>query len=159
MCSARNQRRSFRRSEHAIPIPGSVISTIPLLSRCAFPRIALRNLSISYYGNSIDSYAVVGTEGNVVMSPGYMYGVSLEQQTTIGQKQKEKSFKNTDHFGGEMKYFSDCILNGTDPEPDGEEGYADVRVLEGILRALKSGRSETLEPFAAFQTHRPLKAA
>ncbi len=46
-----------------------------------------------------------------------------------------------------MKYFSDCILNGTDPEPDGEEGYADVRVLEGIMRALGSGKPEPLEPF------------
>ena len=50
-----------------------------------------------------------------------------------------ESFKNTDHFGGELKYFSDCILNDSEPEPDAEEGYADVRVLEGILRALKSG--------------------
>ena len=81
------------------------------------------------------------------MSPGYMYGEPLKQQTTIGQKQSEKSFKNTDHFGGEMKYFSDCILNRTDPEPDGQEGYADVRVLEGVLRALKTGSSQTLEPF------------
>jgi len=46
-----------------------------------------------------------------------------------------------------MKYFSDCILNGQDPEPDGEEGYADVRVLEAILRALKEGTPQKLEPF------------
>ena len=46
-----------------------------------------------------------------------------------------------------MKYFSDCILNGTDLEPDGEEGYADVRVLEGILRALQSGGAVQLSPF------------
>jgi hypothetical protein len=39
-----------------------------------------------------------------------------------GKKKSKQSFKNTDHFGGEMKYFSDCILNGVDPEPDGEEG-------------------------------------
>ena len=48
---------------------------------------------------------------------------------------------------GEIKYFSDCILNGTDPEPDGEEGYADVRVLEGVLAALKSGGAVQLPPF------------
>jgi len=112
-----------------------------------FPGNRIAQFTVSYYGNSIDSYTVVGTKGNVVMSPGYMYGVSLEHQATIGQKQSEKSFKNTDHFGGEMKYFSHCILNGADPEPDAEEGYADVRVLEGILRALKSGRSEQLEAF------------
>jgi hypothetical protein len=46
-----------------------------------------------------------------------------------------------------MKYFSDCILNDTQPEPDVEEGYADVRVLEGIVEALKSGAPVTLEPF------------
>jgi hypothetical protein len=46
-----------------------------------------------------------------------------------------------------MKYFSDCILNGIDPEPDVEEGYADVRVLEGIVEALKSAGSVKLQPF------------
>ncbi len=33
-------------------------------------------------------------------------------------------------------------------EPDGEEGYADVRVLEGILEALRTRGSVTLEPFS-----------
>lgn len=112
-----------------------------------FPEDRIAQFTISYYGNKIDSYTVVGTEGNAVMSPGFMYGEPLEQQIALGQKKKEKSFKNTDHFGGEMKYFSDCILNGTDPEPDGEEGYADVRVLEGVLRALKTGSRQELERF------------
>lgn len=112
-----------------------------------FPENRIAQFTLSYYGNTIDSYTVVGTKGNIVMSPGFMYGKPLEQQVTIGEKQQENSFKNTDHFGGEMKYFSDCILTGTDPEPDGEEGYADVRVLEGVLKALKQGGSVTLEPF------------
>ncbi len=112
-----------------------------------FPDQRLAQFTISYYGNQVDVYTVVGTKGNVMMNPGFMYGKPLEQQVAIGQKKDEKSFKNTDHFGGEMKYFSDCILNGTDPEPDGEEGYADVRVLEGILRALKEGTPQMLEPF------------
>ncbi len=122
-----------------------------------FPENRIAQFTISYYGNSIDSYTVVGTKGNVVMSPGYMYGVPLEQQVTVGQKQSEKSFKNTDQFGGEMKYFSDCILNGTDPEPDGEEGYADVRVLEGVLRALKTGAPQTLAPFERLKRADPSK--
>jgi hypothetical protein len=66
-----------------------------------------------------------------------MFGQSIQQTLAVGPKKKKKTFKNTDHFCGEMKYFSDCILNGTEPEP--EEGYADVRVLDGILAALKSG--------------------
>lgn len=46
-----------------------------------------------------------------------------------------------------MKYFSDCILNGREPEPDGEEGYADVRVLEAVLRALREGTPQKLGAF------------
>lgn len=113
-----------------------------------FPDNCIAQFTVSYYGNTIDSYTVFGTKGNVVMSPGFMYGKSLEQEVTLGQKKDRKSFRNTDHFGGEMKYFSDCILHETDPEPDGEEGYADVRVLEGVLRALKDGGPQTLEPFS-----------
>lgn len=112
-----------------------------------FPEGRIAQFVISYYGNTMQSYNVVGTKGNITMDPGYMYGKSLEQSAMIGQKESSKSFKNTDHFGGEMKYFSDCILNATDPEPDGEEGYADVRVLEGILQALKTGQRQELEPF------------
>ena len=112
-----------------------------------FPGNRLAQFVLSYYGNTLDSYTVVGTKGSVQMNPGYMYGKPLEQSITIGQKTSQESFKNTDHFGGELKYFSDCILNDRQPEPDGEEGYADVRVLEGIVRALQTGARQVLEPF------------
>ncbi len=112
-----------------------------------FPGDRIAQFVVSYYANAIDSYVVLGTKGSIRMNPGYMFGMSLEQSQVIGEKRSHQSFRNTDQFGGEMKYFSDCILNDRDPEPDGEEGYADVRVLEGIARALKSGRPETLAPF------------
>jgi predicted dehydrogenase len=112
-----------------------------------FPEGRIAQFMLSYYGNTLDSYVVAGTKGSVQMNPGYMYGQPLEQMVTIGQSKTTKSFKNTDHFGGELKYFSDCILNDRQPEPDGEEGYADVRVLEGIVRALESGKPQVLEPF------------
>lgn len=112
-----------------------------------FPRGRLAQFAVSYYGNALDSYFVVGAKGSVHMNPGFTYGKPLEQQVIIGESKSQESFKATDQFGGELKYFSDCILNGTDPEPDGEEGYADVRVLEGVLRALETGKPQVLEPF------------
>ena len=113
----------------------------------AFPQGRIAQFTVSYYGNLVDSYNVVGSKGNVLANPGYLYGKPLAQTTTIGKDEKHESFPNTDHFGGELKYFSDCILNDAQPEPGGDEGYADVRVLEGILRALESGSSVELEPF------------
>lgn len=132
-------------SRHATAGLGDFDDTVAVTLR--FPEGRLAQFVVSYYANTLDAYFVVGTKGSIHMNPAYMYGKPLELMTTIGQTKSEKSFKNTDHFGGEMKYFSECILSGADPEPDGEEGYADVRVLEGIIRALKSGKSEALQPF------------
>jgi predicted dehydrogenase len=111
-----------------------------------FPRERIAQFTVSYYGNPIDRYTVVGSQGLVDVNPGFTYGKSLEYTLQIGEDKQHKSFKNTDHFGGEMKYFSDCILSGKDPEPDGFEGLADVRVIEAALRSIKSGRFEKVEP-------------
>jgi predicted dehydrogenase len=112
-----------------------------------FPGNRLAQFNLSYYGGPVNSLVAVGPKGSVMLDPAYMFGQSIQQTLAVGQDKKKKTFKNTDHFGGEMKYFSDCILSGTDPEPDGEEGYADVRVLEGVLAALKSGGAVQLPPF------------
>ncbi len=111
-----------------------------------FPGNLLAQFVISYVGNDIDSYTVVGTEGDLVVLPGFTYGKSLEYQLTVGKNKEHESFKNTDQFGGEMRYFSDCILHDKDPEPDGEEGLLDVRVIEAVLRSLESRMPQTLEP-------------
>ncbi len=112
-----------------------------------FPGEKLAQFSCSYYGNATNSFVAIGTKGSVMLDPAYMFGKPLEQTIAIKDDKSKKSFKNTDHFGGELKYFSDCILNNTEPEPDGEEGFADVRVLEGVLKALESGGSVKLAPF------------
>jgi hypothetical protein len=90
---------------------------------------------------------VIGTEGVLELDPAYTFGKALSQTVTLGEKQEKQSFKNTDHFGGELKYFSECILYNEHPEPDGEEGFADVRVLEGIMLALESGEAVQLPQF------------
>ena len=53
--------------------------------------------------------------------------------------EEEREFAKTYQFGAETKYFSDCILENRDPEPDGEEGLADVQVLLAIEEALETG--------------------
>lgn len=113
-----------------------------------FPENRLAQFNLSYFGDPTDSLVAVGTEGVLEANPAYTFGSSLTQTVIAdGKTTEERSFKNTDQFGGELKYFSDCILNDEDPEPDGEEGYADVRVLEAILKALQSGQAVKLEPF------------
>jgi predicted dehydrogenase len=112
-----------------------------------FPNERLAQFNLSYFGNPTNTFVAIGEKGTVQLDPAYTFGKGLEQTVSIGEKKAKETFKNTDHFGGEMKYFSECILNNTDPEPGGEEGFADVRVLEGILEALETGRSVKLAKF------------
>lgn len=112
-----------------------------------FPGEKFAQFNVSYFGGPFNSFVAIGTKGSVMLDPAYMFGKPLEQTLAVGEDKEKNSFKNTDHFGGELKYFSDAILNNTEVEPDGEEGFADVRVLEGVIQALKTGGSVKLEQF------------
>ena len=46
----------------------------------------------------------------------------------------------SDQFAPELTYLSDCVLHGFEPEPSGEEGIADVRVIEALNRSIETGR-------------------
>ena len=122
---------------------GDLDDTVSVVLR--FPKNRIAQFVVSYYGNKLDTFVVAGTKGSLELNPAYMYSKPLEHYEVIGDKEEHRSFKNTDHFGGEMKYFSDCILKGRDPEPNGLEGLSDVRVIEAIHRSLKSGGWEKVE--------------
>ena len=112
-----------------------------------FPGNRLAQFSVSYVTGGIDSLIVAGTKGSIHMSPAYGYHASIEQSRVRQAKKTHESFKHTDQFGAELRYFSDCILNDCDPEPDGEEALADLRVIEGIWEAIRTGGAVTLPPF------------
>ena len=126
-------------------LPFNFDDTVSVTLRFADHRIA--QFVVSYSGASMDQYRILGTKGDLEVSPGFMFGVGLKYRATIDGKTHEQAFDATDQFGGELQYFSDCILNNREPEPNGEEGLADVRVLAAIERALESGQPQNLGPF------------
>ena len=102
---------------------------------------------VSYNGGDVDDYRIVGSKGDLFSNPAYQVGSAIEHIVTVNKKESKESFKKTDHFGGELKYFSACIVEDKEPEPDGEEGMLDVRVLEAIERSLTTGAVQTLAPY------------
>ncbi len=112
-----------------------------------FPAERVASFSLTYAGGDVDEYRVVGSKGDLYSNPAYQVGTAIQHELTVEKKKSKESFKETDHFGGEMKYFSSCILEGKQPEPDGEEGMLDVRVLEAVERALATGQPQQLAPY------------
>jgi len=130
---------------HAEAGLGDLDDTVSVTLR--FPKNRLAQFTVSYAGNAIGVYQLVGDKGVIEVSPAYTFQGALEQKRTIGDaKPKHESFKETDQFAGETHYFSRCVLEGKDPEPDADEALCDVRVIEAIKRSLVTGKPQLLEP-------------
>lgn len=109
-----------------------------------FPGDAIASFTVSFNAAAIDTYRVVGTEGEIEMQPGFRFETPTRMILRAGGKVTETTFADVDHFGGQTAYFSDCILAGQPPEPDGAEGLADVRALLAIEEAAKTGQPQTI---------------
>ena len=112
-----------------------------------FPGDRLAVFTCSFGAADSDTYTVVGTKGQLTMEPGFSYGEELKMRLKIDDKKKETSFDKVDQFGGEIEYFSECVLKNAEPEPDGYEGLADVRIVQALLQSMRSGQPVKLEPF------------
>jgi predicted dehydrogenase len=100
----------------------------------------LASFTCSFGAADRSTYTVTGTRGSLTLDPAYEYAQGLAYEMKIGERVRKKSFPKSDQFAPELLYFSDCILKNRDIEPSGEEGLIDLRVIEGMLRSIKTGR-------------------
>ena len=114
--------------------------------RFADERIA--QFTMSYGSEAVSEYRVSGTEGDLMMTPGFTWEKGQTLAVTVKGKKDEKTFDKVDQFAGETKYFSDCVLDNKEPEPDGEEGLCDVCVIKALEKSIASGKVEPVEQIA-----------
>jgi predicted dehydrogenase len=113
-----------------------------------FPGDRLASFTCSFGSSGVSAYEVVGTEASLRVDPAYGIAKELVHHLRSRGKVRTKSFPASDQFAAELLYFSACILENREPEPSGEEGLADVRVLAAIDRsAREGGRRIALPPF------------
>jgi predicted dehydrogenase len=101
----------------------------------------------SFNATDVASYRIVGSKGHVRVEPAYEYAEGLEYELTIDGKTTRKRIGKRDQFAPQLLYFSDCILNNREPEPSGEEGMQDVRIVQALYRSAKTGRAVAIPPF------------
>lgn len=109
-------------------------------------RAARHGTCTSFGTDSTSQYRVIGTEGSVYVDPGYELASGLELHIRQDTKERTIKLKKRDPFAPELVYFSDCILHDRDPEPSGEEGLADVRVIRALYKSAKRNRPVRLAP-------------
>jgi glucose-fructose oxidoreductase len=107
----------------------------------------------SFNGGDVAEYRIVGSKGDIHVDPAYEYAESLGYTLTVDGTPQRKTIGKRDQFAPELLHFSDCIRHDRTPEPSGEEGLADVRIVQALYRSAKSGRAIAIPPFE--KTRRP----
>lgn len=114
-----------------------------------FPGNRLATFTSSFGAAKTDQLRLVGSLGEVEMSPAFGYATHLRYELTLADDMRARAFKKRDQFSPELSYFADCIRKGVNPEPDGYEGMADVQIIQAIYRSAREGmpvRLEGIEP-------------
>lgn len=111
-----------------------------------FPHGRIAQFTVSNSIAGVSSYRVVGTEGDLRVEPAYEYTDKIEHHLTIEGKITSTSFSKRDQFAPELEYFSRCILENREPEPDAEEAIDDIRVIEAILKSAETAAPVALPP-------------
>ena len=76
----------------------------------------------------------------MTLDPAYEYVEPITSLLRIGSKKGARYFAKRDRFAAELIYFSECVLKGRAPEPDGKEGPPDIEIIEARHRSIKTGR-------------------
>jgi glucose-fructose oxidoreductase len=101
----------------------------------------------SFNSADVGDFRIVGTRGQIQADPAYEYAEPLKYTMTVDGKTTRKQFARRDQFGAELTYFSDCILNNRQPEPSGEEGLQDVRIVRAIYESAETGKAVAIPTF------------
>lgn len=112
-----------------------------------FPDDRLAQMTCSFGAYDHSSLTVVGENGRIDMDPAYDHATDLTVRTQVaGRKPQEKRFPRRDQIAAELDAFAGCVREDREPEPSGEEGLADMRVLDAIQRSIETGRAEPVDP-------------
>lgn len=123
-----------------------VPATTTAILRFTEDRIASFTCSFGIADRS--TFEVVGTKGSLKMDPAYELAEPLKLEFSVNGKITKRVFGKRDQFAAELVYFSDCILKDRIPEPSGNEGLADVRIIRAILESAETKRPIKVDPTA-----------
>jgi predicted dehydrogenase len=101
----------------------------------------------SFNAGDAGEYRIVGTKGDLHVDPAYEYAEGLAYTLTIDGRKQRKRIGKRDQFAPQLLHFSDCILKNRRPEPSGEDGLQDVRIVEALYRSAKTGKAVAIPPF------------
>jgi glucose-fructose oxidoreductase len=110
-----------------------------------FPNGRLAVFAVSFEAFHDSRYEVIGTKGVLSAHPAYQHRGALRLTLEADGQKRTSTFAARDQVASELLAFSDCIANGREPEPSGQEGLLDVRVIQALIASARRGTPVRLE--------------
>ncbi|NQE36776.1 Gfo/Idh/MocA family protein [Microcoleus asticus] len=110
-----------------------------------FPSGVLANCTSSYGYSDTKRIQVFGSEGTLELSPAtdyYQHRLFVEK----GKVREERNIDEKNQFALEIDHLSESIVQNRKPKTPGEEGLQDIRLIQTIYEAARTGRKIQLEP-------------
>jgi predicted dehydrogenase len=119
-----------------------------------FPGERLATFTCSFGSAKISIFQVVGTIGDLRVEPAYSSQGEIKHTLSIEGDKQERSFEDRDQLAAVFVYFSDCILQDKEPEPSGQEGLIDVKIIRALHNSIETGGFVSLDDLEQ-REHRP----
>ena len=110
-----------------------------------FPTGTTASCTASLNAHPSSRLFVVGTNGMISISAPFGGVVPQDIVVERGEFCMEYAGPPVDEVEEELDYFGYCALTGTEPEPNGEDGVEDLRVIEAAYESAEVERWVTLE--------------
>jgi len=100
----------------------------------------------SSYSSGHNHLRLTGDDGWIDLEPATSYsGQHMRLRTREGEQViAPPALPSANQFAGQLDHMAECILHDREPIVGGEEGLRDLRIMEGIYRAAREGRTVRL---------------
>ncbi len=116
-----------------------------------FPLDRFASFTCSFGAADASSFQLYGTQGSLRLDQAFEMKGPKEMRVEIMQsggkptRKQLRKFAAVDQFAPLLTHFSDCVLESRDPAPSGEEGLADLLVIDAVYAAARSGKPVRLK--------------
>lgn len=112
-----------------------------------FPGGRVAQITATQSAANVAECRVVGTKGDLRLDPAFECVSPLRELMAADDSGDPPKNGRRDPFATELLHFSSCILGGAELSPSAEEALCDVRVLEAIEKAARTGQRVELPLF------------
>jgi predicted dehydrogenase len=112
-----------------------------------FPGGLLAACTCGYGNHRLQRYALAGSRGWAELEPAFAYrGLRLRTARAEGKNERitEEHLGEPNQFAREIDHLSQCIAENRRPHTPGEEGLADLRIIEQLYASAQAGHPMTM---------------